>query len=282
VSSAIAEASRTRAYGSLGYALRVSKAFVADPHEAVERALEKLSEWHDQRVGETRYPVSERPEERVHQLIHEPWPCDQADAFAQVWKDTLNELGASGLRIGRGAFGGWDDGDRRLVRLAWCLARHLRPERILETGVGRGLTTRALLEALRRNGTGHLWSIDLPPLLEHGLHRETAAAVPQRLRDDWTLALGSSRRELPRLVADIRPIGLFVHDSMHTTRNVSFELELVWPALSVGAGVLIDDVEKNTAVPRFLRAHPETPAVFLPSEDEDVLIACLVKPEANG
>ena len=198
-----------------------------------------------------------------------------------MWRAALDDLAARGLQVGRGAFGGWDDGDGRLVETAWCLARHLRPKRSVETGVARGLTTRALLEALERNGHGHLWSIDLPPLLESNLSEETAAAVPQSLYERWTLLPGSSRRVLPGLVADLGPIDLFVHDSMHTARNVSFELEHVWRALVPGGAMLIDDVEKNVATSRFLEAHPNTPAAIFASDDGKVLIACLIKPRAD-
>ena len=205
------------------------------------------------------------------------WPCEH-DGFDDVWNAGLEDLAARGLQVGRGAFGGWDDGDKRLGRITWCLTRHLRPERVVETGVARGLTTRVLLEALVRNGSGRLWSIDLPPLLETGLAEETAAAVPERLRDRWTLIRGSSRRMLPRLVSELGRIDLFVHDSMHTARNLRFELERVWPALTPGGAVLIDDVEKNVATGEFLQARPGTPAVISSSEDGEVLIGLLTKP----
>ena len=65
---------------------------------------------------------------------------------------------------------------------------------------------------------------------------------------------------------------------MHTTRNVRFELEQVWPALTPGGAMLIDDVEKNVATGQFRQAHPETLAVICTSEDGEVLIGCLVKP----
>jgi hypothetical protein len=199
-----------------------------------------------------------------------------------VWEAGTADLAARGLEVGRGAFGRWDDADVRLGRLAWCLARHLRPERVVETGVARGLTTRVLLEALARNGGGRLWSIDLPPLLEHGLADETGVAVPERLRDRWTLLRGSSRRLLGGLVAGLGRIEVFVHDSMHTTRNVRFELERVWPALTPGGAALIDDVERNAATGRFLQARPDTAAVICTSGDGAALIGCLVKPLDPG
>jgi predicted O-methyltransferase YrrM len=161
--------------------------------------------------------------------------------------------------------------------LAWCLVRHTHPDRIVETGVARGITTRVLLEALERNGRGHLWSIDLPPLLEESLAHEVGAAVPRRLDERWTLLRGSSRRRLPGLIGQLGQVDLFLHDSMHTARNVRFELDHVWPAMRPGGAALIDDVEKNVAVRDFLRARPTTPAVISPSADGRVLIGTLIK-----
>jgi Methyltransferase domain len=261
----------------LRYMGRATKAYATDPYEALERTLEKVAEWRDDRAIGTRYVVTEAPDERLHQLVGTEWPCGELDVSEHVWAEALEELSARDLRVGRGAFGGWDDGDKRLVRFAWCLARHLRPERVLETGVARGFTTRALLEALNRNGNGHVWSVDLPPLLERGLSDETGAAVPGRLYDRWTLVRGSSRRVLPGLVKQLGSIDLFVHDSMHTTRNVAFELECVWPTLRPGGAILIDDVEKNAAMGQFLRSHPGTASMICASDDGRVLIGLLIK-----
>jgi predicted O-methyltransferase YrrM len=265
----------------LVYAARVTRAFAAQPYEAVERSLEKGAQWRDQRAASFPYFVTESSDERLHELIGVSWPCSEVDAFNEVWMGALDDLAERDLHVGRGAYGGWDDGDAKLVRLAWCITRHLRPQRILETGVGRGLTTRALLEALERNAVGHLWSIDLPPLLQDRLADQTAAAVPNRLYKRWTLVSGSSRAVLPGLVADLCPIDFFVHDSMHTTRNVRFELESVWPALQGGGAAVIDDVERNTALGQFLETHPETQSLICQSDDGHALIGCLVKSDPD-
>jgi hypothetical protein len=261
----------------LGYAVRAAKAIAAQPYEGVERARERVAEWFDERRRSWPYEPTVRCEACVHDLLCTRWPCEEQEAFEQVWAAAFDDLIARGLQVGRGAFGGWDDADTRLGRMAWCLARHVRPKRIVETGVARGLTTRVLLEALERNGRGRLWSIDLPPLLEHHLAEETAAAVPERLVERWTLLRGSSRRLLGGLMAGLGEIDLFVHDSMHTARNLRFELDLAWRALAPNGAVLIDDVEKNVATGEFLQAHPGTPAVICSSDDGKVLIACLAK-----
>jgi hypothetical protein len=175
----------------LAYAARAGQSYVTQPYESLERTLEKVATWRDNRTV-VRYPVTDAVDERAHKLMNVKWPCEEFDAFSAVWAGSQDDPTEHKLRVGRGAFGGWDDGDAQLVRLAWCLVRHLRPARIVETGVARGLTTRALLEALERNENGHLGSIDLPPLLEQGLARETAVAVPSRLYHRWTMVRGSS------------------------------------------------------------------------------------------
>jgi predicted O-methyltransferase YrrM len=268
--------------GWVSYAARAGKALVAEPYEGSERTLERVAEFRDRRRAPWRYDVIEECEQRVHELIGAHWPCEERHGFEEVWSTALDDLGAGGLKAGRGTFGGWDDADARLAGLAWCLARHLCPDRVVETGVARGLTTRVLLEALERTGRGHLWSIDLPPLLEHALADQTGAAVPQRLHERWNLLRGSSRRLLPGLIADLGQIDVFLHDSMHTARNLRFELSQVWPAMSPGGAALIDDVEKNAATGRFLQAHPTTPAAISWSDDRKVLIGCLIKPVHEG
>jgi hypothetical protein len=46
--------------------------------------------------------------------------------------------------------------------------------------------------------------------------------------------------------------------------------------------VLIDDVEKNVATGEFPDARPGTPALVSPSDDGEVLIACVIKPATAG
>jgi hypothetical protein len=265
----------------LDYALRAGRAIAMEPREGVERVHERLAEHQDRRRGRWQ-PACLADERALHRQLGVSWPCAEHAAFDEVWRAALATLQRQGLDAGRGAFGGWDDGDQRLCRMAWCLARHLRPRRALETGVGRGLTTRVLLEALERNGDGHLWSVDLPPLLERRLAAECGAAVTPQLRNRWTLVPGSSRRVLPALLRQIGQLDLFVHDSMHTTRNLTFELARVSPLLADGGAVLVDDVERNHGFERFLDAYPGLDAMVAPAEDGGALIGLLIRPGGRG
>lgn len=116
--------------------------------------------------------------------------------------------------------------------------------RVVETGVAHGVTSRTILEAFRDDRRHHLWSIDVPPH-NPAMRRHTGMAVEDSLRPMWTYVEGSSRRWLPVLLDRVGSIDMFVHDSIHTQRNVLFELEQAWPALRPGGCMIVDDIDSN-------------------------------------
>jgi predicted O-methyltransferase YrrM len=237
------------------YLPRVAWALVRDPVEGRERIAERLDEWRTARVPRPVYDPAPNWEAVVHRGLGAAWPCRACADFASLWPSVLSTLSARGLGVGRGAYGGWDDADPALARLVWCATLHLRPEVVVETGVGRGITSRCILEALQRNGHGRLWSVDVPPLLESRYRAETAAAVPEALQSRWTYVAGSSRRRLRGLLRLVGHVDLFVHDSMHTDRNVRFELSEVWLALPLGGVIVADDIERSGAFAAFVEAR---------------------------
>ena len=213
-------------------------------------------------------PYQEDPswESDLHALIDQPWPCPEATRFNALWAKMIEQFASVGTALGRGAFGGWGDGEPGFVRSLWCITRHLRPAKVLETGVARGITSRFILEALDSNGSGHLWSIDRPPPGRNELREEIGTAVPDALRSRWSYVKGSSRRRLPALVTELREIDLFVHDSRHSERNLLYELEQARVAVRPGGILAADDVDLNCGLHRYLRTHPDDRALVCPAE----------------
>jgi hypothetical protein len=104
-------------------------------------------------------------------------------------------------------------------RLAWyALARWLKPQLIVETGVQDGLGSIVLLRALERNSyegaPGRLVSFDLLP--------GSGWLVSERFRANWELVIGSTFDTLPGALAG-RSVGMFVHDSLNTYECEQFE-----------------------------------------------------------
>jgi methyltransferase family protein len=229
-----------------------------DPVEAWIQLGSDIAERHEgqkPRFRESPYIATDDWEVRLHEILGVSWPCLASVEFWSSWAEVLSPFSAKNVRIGRGAFDGWGDGDPGLARAAWCLVRHLQPAHVVETGVARGFTTQMILEALERNGTGHLYSIDLPPPLRPDLHDQIGAAVRSDLRHRWSYIKGSSRRHLPRLLAKLGQIDLFIHDSAHTESNTLFELDRAWSALSPGGVVMADDIDYSAAFHRFMHAR---------------------------
>lgn len=145
--------------------------------------------------------------------------------------------------------------DSLLAHLCYLVCRMLRPSVVVETGVAYGVSSAFLLAALAQNGHGTLHSVDLPPL-RRGAARSWGVAVPERLRGRWILHRGSGRRVLPGLLRELGVVDLFLHDSLHTRRNMRREFETVWPRLRPGGVLLADDVERNRAFGELRRENP--------------------------
>jgi predicted O-methyltransferase YrrM len=191
---------------------------------------------------------------------------DSAGEFWQLWDEVVGSLRSRGIKVGPFSFHEWNDGDAGFVRAIWRVVRHSRPTTVIETGVAHGITSRFILEALDRNGSGNLWSIDLPPFNPQ-TRKEVGVAVDEdRLRSRWHYIAGTSRQHLPRLADKLRTIDIFIHDSMHTRRNVTFELETAWARLNPGGIMLIDDIDANPAFKTFVDAHPDVAAFVCTAE----------------
>ena len=132
-----------------------------------------------------------------------------------------------------------------LIQIVGALVRLLRPTVMVETGVAEGLTTTAALAAMAANRHGRLYSVDLPPL-QRREEEFVGRAVPADLRDRWDLTLGPSRLVLPRLVARVAPLDIFLHDADHTYPSQMNEYRTAWPHLRRG-GVLVSDDVANAA-----------------------------------
>jgi hypothetical protein len=238
-------------FSPLERARRALSALAADPVEVCTRLASELRERPERRLPLEPYVVDPAWEAQLHVHLGLPHPCWIAGEVATVWEDVLARLTSRGVIAGPMSYLGCNDGDFALARAVWCLARHLKATRVVETGVAHGVTSSIVLEALARNGGGHLWSVDLPPMLHPEMHGHIGLAVDEALHGRWTYVRGSSRQQLPGVLERTGPIDLFIHDSRHTTENVRFELELAWPALRPGGAAVVDDIDANNGFHRF-------------------------------
>jgi predicted O-methyltransferase YrrM len=169
--------------------------------------------------------------------------CKEEGAFAEAWSEL--ELRSGELHVES------HDGDRAFARALWCAVRHTGAERLVETGVARGVSSRILLVAVDPKPTGGLWSVDLPLLSEEWADRFGTAVTPD-LRDRWTYIRGPSKRVLPRMLRRIGPIDVFVQDSRGTTGTAGFEFRAAWKALRPGGVLIANSIERSPAFSSFV------------------------------
>ncbi len=141
--------------------------------------------------------------------------------------------------------------------LQYVVTRSLQPEIVVETGVANGISSNYILLAMQKNQQGQLYSIDigeqgdasfLPPGKTHGW------VVPEHLRDRWTLQFGDSKDLLPKVLAEVGTIDLFIHDSLHTYEHMMFEFQTAYPYLRSGGILITDDVLWNESFKDFVAA----------------------------
>ncbi len=262
----------------------------SDPLEAWLRFREQYAAHREGHAPHDLYTAEPDWEKQLHRQLG----LSDAEAtnaeFWILWAQVLDELAAKGVKAGPSSFKGWNDGDPGFVRAIWCLVRRLRPANVVETGVAHGVTSRFILEALDKNGEGRLWSIDRPPI-EREWRKEIGVAVDPRLRDRWFYIGGSSRRRLPALLSQLRGIDLFVHDSLHSERNVRFELDRAWAVLRPGGAAVVDDIDVNRGFWSFTQSFSMLDALVCEAEpvrpdprrfNKRGLFGVLLKPQAPG
>src|SRR5258708_14321498 len=165
-------------------------------------------------------------------LLNESLDWDVAGALRErALEQVESYLGTLALNAcANGPFATSHNADLDLARFCYAVCRVLSPKIVVETGVAYGVTTYFVLQALGENKQGRLWSIDLPPLAPKS-DRSTGLFVPRDLTGIWTLQRGASPRHLPELLERLVGIDLFIHTTLHTYPNMTWEFQPVCPSL---------------------------------------------------
>lgn len=159
------------------------------------------------------------------------------------------------------------------TQILYFLVRKLKPKIIVETGVAAGESTGNILQALKDNGFGKLYSIDLPfQWYIYGnskLHLDSLPAgqspgylIPKNLKENWKLIIGNTYKTLPKLIKDLGEIDVFFHDSEHSSKTMAFEYKTSWPYIKTSGLLLSDDVSYTKAFNIFSKSKKMNIIVF--------------------
>lgn len=128
-------------------------------------------------------------------------------------------------------------------------------KRIVETGVAYGWSSLALLGALDVAQDGRLASVDMPyPKMNN--EQWVGIAVPQRLRQRWTLVRQPDRFGLRKAIAlHEGTIDLCHYDSDKSHAGREYGYGLMWQALRPGGIFISDDIQDNLAFREFMESR---------------------------
>jgi hypothetical protein len=235
----------------------IARAAMADPGEFCTRLWSKFRERSEHEAPRCDYAVEPDWEPILHRAVGAQFPCAFSDDLPEIWTSIRDRLNVKGINLGPASYSVHNDGDLAFIRAIWCLVRHLRARKVVETGVAHGVTSRFVLEAFRRQGFGQLWSIDLPPQTDSEVHDQIGVVVDDDQAEAWMYIRGSSRRRLRPLLQRTGMIDLFIHDSWHSEYNILFELQTVWPRIRPGGAMVVDDIDLNWAFHKFAQSIPQ-------------------------
>jgi len=131
-------------------------------------------------------------------------------------------------------------------RFLYILCRILKPKNIIETGVAYGLSSLYILKALDKNGVGTLHSID--SIFRPWQNKEMIGVIiPDNIKSRWNFVFGKSSERLEQVFNKVGNVDIFIHDSLHTYKNMIFEFQCAEENLKENGIILSDDVLGNDA-----------------------------------
>jgi hypothetical protein len=122
-------------------------------------------------------------------------------------------------------------------RAGWyAIVRAVQPGHVVETGTHLGMGSCVIAAALLRNGHGRLTTIDTDP--EAGY----------LIGEPWKSVIDCRTGNSIDLLAKLRDVDIFLHDSLHTYDHETRELTAVEPNLHADAILLSDNAHDSSAL----------------------------------
>lgn len=160
---------------------------------------------------------------------------ESAEACNQIESQGMKKLYDIGYSLGGGA----------AYPLIYFHCRIMKPKVVVETGVAAGWSSFAILESLRINGQGHLYSSDFPYFRLKNPERFIGCVVPEAIKNNWSLYLGGDEIVIPEICNKVQNIDIFHYDSDKSYSGRLFAIKQIQKKLSLNSIIIFDDIQDN-------------------------------------
>ncbi|MGC8538680.1 MAG: class I SAM-dependent methyltransferase [Candidatus Micrarchaeia archaeon] len=142
------------------------------------------------------------------------------------------------------------------AKFLYGITRRLKPKIFIETGVADGVSSFFILNAIKKNKTGKLISIDV--------RNNVGNFVPEGLKKSWELKIlrGNFVNDFKNIMSKSPRVDIFLHDSDHSYEWQTLEYKAALNKLVKNGLLLSDDVDKSYALIDLIKANPNKYKVF--------------------
>lgn len=131
------------------------------------------------------------------------------------------------------------------IHLLYDCVRILKAQNVIETGVAYGWSSLAILKALSQNGSGKLYSVDMPYPAKNN-ESYVGIVVPQNLKKNWVLI---RKPDKPGIVEALRKAGgkidICHYDSDKNWWGRHYAFPILWNSLNSNGLFISDDIQDN-------------------------------------
>jgi predicted O-methyltransferase YrrM len=129
----------------------------------------------------------------------------------------------------------------------YSFIRIVKPLKLVETGVADGVSTYFILNAIKNNGQGKLYSIDIS--------NDVGTLLSNNEKQNWELHILKSKGDFRKYLSKIFPFDIFIHDSNHSYFWQYYEYSTALEFITSNGFIMSDDVDYSYAFLDFCKRY---------------------------
>ena len=86
-----------------------------------------------------------------------------------------------------------------------------------------------------------------------------------------------SSEKLKEISSSMKNIDIFLHDSLHTYKNMLFEYNTSWPFIKKNGFLISDDISENNAFLDFYSIVNGSPILMTGNQDKEIFLGIIRK-----